>query len=259
MCAGMRHVLVTALFGLAACGPTNKPVPDAGPDKSCGLDCTAQSRYGLIVNRCFEYSSDSSSPPMGQTPAARGVQVLPVTTLEGGVEVLPVEYRELGQVRMRDSFAIKNGELWLARREDTRTGRSVTYRDTAGKIVGVKWLGLDTGPGETFSTDTQAFVVNQSGNGTTEATNYRVTTADATLTELRTPLKTYDGGVKVIVGEAPGHGFDPRRVYVPDVGFVVIASPFDLTGTTTPVPLSLQKIRDMGAPDAGEACSNGGF
>lgn len=257
MCAHMRHVpIAAALLFACACGPKNNGGNDAGPDTSCGLDCAAQSRFGLIVNRCFEYSSDSSQPPLKQDPPALGVLVLPVATIEGGVQVLPVEYRQLGQIKMRDSFAIKGGALYLARREFTASGRSVTYRDSQANIVGAKWLGLDTGAGETLSTDVQAFIVNQTGAGTTESTSYRVTTAEATFSELRAPLMTYDAGVKVLVGETPDHGSDPRRVYVPDVGFVVIASPFSLAGGT-PTPLSLQKVRELGGADAGADCSLG--
>src|SRR5512140_2444422 len=100
MCAGMRHLLAAVMLGLVGCGPTVKPTPDAGPDTSCGIDCAAQNRYGLIARRCFEYSND---PLNGQDPAALGALVLPVTKLEGGLDVMPVEYLQLGQLRMRDS------------------------------------------------------------------------------------------------------------------------------------------------------------
>lgn len=242
--------LITAV--LVACGPSTPSHQDAGPDTSCGLDCAAQNRYGLIVDRCFEYSESTSTP---QDPPALGLWVRPVFTLEGGVQVLPVEYRVNGQIKMIDSFMIKDTALFLARREFSGTGQSVTYK-TGMDITGVQWLAMESGAGETYTTDTEAFVANQSG-GVSTATTYRMTTAAASSSELKTVLNTYTSGLKLLVGETPDHGSDPRRVFVPDVGFVVIASSFSLVPGTT-VPLSLQKIRDIGSPDGGsEGCSLG--
>lgn len=241
-----------ACLALVACGPKTTTQQDAGPDTSCGLDCAAQQKYGLIIDRCFEYSSDPLAP---QDPPALGLWVRPVFTIEGGVRVLPVEYRQNGQIKMIDNFGIKDGSLYLMRREFSGTGQSVTYK-TGMDITGVQWLTQGSGAGETYTTNTDAFVANQSG-GLSTPTTYRMTTADASSSELRTPLTTYTSGLKLLVGETPDHGSDPRRVYVPDVGFVVLASSFSLVpGTTT--PLSVQKIRDIGSPDGGsEGCSLG--
>lgn len=250
----MRLGFSLLLLPLAlACGEKPNTMQDAGPDTTCGLDCVAQNRYGLVVNRCFEYSSD---PLNKQDPPALGMWVKPVFTLEGGVKVLPVEYRQNGQIKMIDSFAFVNGDLTLMRREFSGTGQSVTYK-TSDVITGVKWLSTASGAGETYTTSTSAFVVNQSGNGTTTPTTYRMTTADATSSELRTPLQTYTTGLKLLAGETPDHGSDPRRVYVPDVGFTVIASTFTLA-PGSPLPFHVQRIRDIGTPDGGnEDCSLG--
>lgn len=248
----MQRIALTASLLLLACGPKPSNGQDAGPDTRCGLDCFAQQRYGLIVERCFEYSSD---PLNAQDPPALGVWVRPVFTLEGGVKVLPVEYRQNGQIKMIDSFGIVDGTLRLMRREFSGTGQSVTYK-TGRDITGVQWLALGSAAGETYTTSTDAFIANAS-NTTTVPTTHRMTTAAASSSELRTPLQTYTQGLKLLVGETPDHGSDPRRVYVPDVGFVVIVSSFSLAGGTA-VPLSLQKVRDIGSPDGGsEGCSLG--
>ncbi|MEW5742801.1 MAG: hypothetical protein AB1938_28045 [Myxococcota bacterium] len=248
----MRLLALSLSLSLLACGSKPMTQQDAGPDTSCGLDCFAQARYGLIIERCFEYSSD---PLNKQDPPALGAWVRPVFTLEGGVKVIPVEYRQNGQIRMIDSFSIVDGNLRLMRREFSGTGQSVTYK-TGMDITGVQWLTLGSAAGETYTTNTDAFIANQS-TSMTVPTAYRMTTAAASSSELRTPLETYTAGLKLLVGETPDHGSDPRRVYVPDVGFVVIASSFSLApGTAT--ALSLQKIRDIGSPDGGsEGCSLG--
>lgn len=254
MCRGAMRLAALSLFvfALSACGPKSTTTPDAGPDTSCGLDCAAQARYGLIVERCFEYSESTSTP---QDPPALGAWVRPVFTLEGGVKVLPVEYRVNGQIKMIDSFTIRDGNLYLVRREFSGTGQSVTYK-TGMDLTGVQWLAMESGPGETYTTNTDAFVANTS-SGASTPTTYRMTTADASASELKTSLTTYTSGLKLLVGETPDHGSDPRRVFVPDVGFVLIASSFSLLPGTT-VPLSVQKIRDIGSPDGGsEGCSLG--
>lgn len=256
MCAPMRTALALLVLLAAACGSPAKPTVDAGPDTSCGLDCAAQARYGLIVDRCFEYSSDpSTADPL----PALGLWVKPVFTLEGGVKVLPVEYRVGGQTKMVDSFGLKNGDLYLMRREFSGSGQSVTYRDAANAIVGVKWLGLDTKPNETYPTSAQAYVVNGAGAGTSEAVTFTVSTMDPTVSDQRTPLKTYADAVKMIFGETPNvHGSDGRRVYVPDVGFSIVATNFQLNGTA-PSPVMLQAVRDLNTADGGTAnCSLGG-
>ncbi|MCC6334569.1 MAG: hypothetical protein IT380_11350 [Myxococcales bacterium] len=248
----MRLLALGLSLFVLACGPKPTTMQDAGPDTSCGLDCVAQARYGLIVERCFEYSSD---PLNAQDPPTLGAWVRPVFTLEGGVKVIPVEYRQNGQIRMIDSFSIVDGNLRLMRREFAGTGQSVTYK-TGMDITGVQWLTQGSSAGETYTSSTDAFIANQSSTMTVPTT-YRMTTAAASASELRTPLETYTSGLKLLVGETPDHGSDPRRVYVPDVGFVVLASSFSLVPGTT-VAVSLQKIRDIGSPDGGsDACSLG--
>ncbi len=258
---GMRLLSVSSIFAagllLIGCGPT-KPKPDAGPDTSCGLDCVAQENYGLILDRCFEYSETASST---QTPPSLGVWVRKETgpnagpngtfTLEGGVASIPVEYRRGGQVVQTDYFTIKNGDLVLLRR--IAGSGSVTWR-TDMAITGVKWLALGTAAGENFSTNTTAFL---SSDNSSTATAYRVTTDSPTTGEKKTPLATYETAIKILFGETPDHGADPRRIFVPGVGFTVIASPFNLAGGS-PTPHFLQRVRDIGTPDAGsESCSLG--
>src|SRR4051794_124877 len=93
--------LFPALVLVFACGPA-KPTPDAGPDTSCGLDCASQEIFGLIKNRCFEYSDD---PLNKQTPPALGVWVKPdLFKLEGGIDTIEVDYRKGGQTVQLDYF-----------------------------------------------------------------------------------------------------------------------------------------------------------
>ncbi len=233
---------------LLGCGPA-KPTVDAGPDTTCGLDCVAQENYGLIVNRCFEYSADRRTK---QPTPSLGVWVREVFELEGGVKTIPVEYRQGGQTMQTDYFSIKNGDLMLMRRS---VNRSVTYRtDTA--ITGVKWLSQGTAAGENFSTKTTAFL---SIDDSSTATTYKVDTLVPGADEILTPLATYDLGIKVIFSETPtDHGSDPRRVFMPGLGFTLIATPFNLLGNSNTVPHYLQRVRDIGTADAGpEACSLG--
>ncbi len=255
MCRGMRIGLVATLVLALACGAPNKPTPDAGPDTSCGLDCAAQGRFGLIVDRCFEYSSSATTP---DSLPALGLWVKPVFTLEGGVKVLPVEYRVGGQVKLIDDFGLVNGDLVLMRREFSGQGQSVTYKNAANAIVGVKWATMDVAAGQTVTTTAQAFVVGTSGQGTSEAVTYPVTANAATVSEQKTPLKTYPEALELLFGENPPHGSDAKRVFVPDVGFTVVAAPFSMNATA-PTPVMLQAIRDLGTADGGTAnCSLGG-
>jgi hypothetical protein len=247
----MTLALVMPL-GLVGCGQA-KPTVDAGPDTSCGFDCAAQAKFGLLVNRCFEYSDN---PVAKQDPPALGMWVRPLRTLEGGLQVLPVEYRQNGQIKMVDNFTITNGELLLVRREFSGSGQSVTYKK-GDALSGVKWLGVDSVAGENYNTTADAFLVNQAGVGATTSTAFRMTTAAATTSELRTLVDTYTAGMKLLPGESPDHGSDTRRVFVPDVGFVVLASSFSLLPGTS-LPLTVQKIRDPGTPDGGsDDCSLG--
>ena len=241
---------------VTACGTSSTGGADAGPDTRCGLDCAAQATYGLVVGRCFEYSDDSTRK---KDPPSLGVLVLPVFTLDNSVKVLPVEYRQSGQLKMRDSFVFKNGDLLLARREFPGTDQSVTYRDSALAVSGVKWLQRDSASGETYTSAVKALVVNAAGMSNSTDSSYRVTTAVPSAAELKTPLNGYLDGLKLITGESPtDNGSDPRRVFVPNVGFVLIASPLSLTPGTPTTPMSLQRIRDMGTPDAGSGdCSLG--
>jgi hypothetical protein len=233
---------------MTACGPV-KPTVDAGPDTSCGLDCAAQEVFGLIKNRCFEYSTDPSNK---QTPPELGVWVRnDLFEIEGGIQTLAVEYRKGGQIVQTDFFTFKNGDLTLMRR--IAGTQSVTYR-TDTTITGVKWLSQGTGPGENFSTSTTAFL---SRDDSSTPTTYRITTEAPTTAEKKTPLATYETAFKILFGESPDHGSDSRRVFVPGTGFTIIASPFNLLGGS-PTPVYLQRIRDIGTADAGsESCSLG--
>ncbi|MFT3709966.1 MAG: hypothetical protein QM817_20230 [Archangium sp.] len=242
-------VLVAVLTG---CGPKMMTV-DAGPDTSCGLDCAAQTRYGLLLDTCFEYSTDNTT---AQTPPSLGVWVQRQMTadglfeLEGGVKSLVVEYRQGGQTVGTDYLTIKNSDLYLLRR--IAGGQSVTYK-TDQAITGVKWLSMTTGTGENFSTMSSAFL---SRDNSSTATAYRITTDVPTGAEKKTPMMTYDSAIKILFGETPDHGSDPRRVFVPDVGFTLIASPFSLLGGS-PTPHYLQKVRTVTVGGAGDPCSLG--
>jgi hypothetical protein len=251
----MRLILFAVALALStACGPV-KPKVDAGPDTTCGLDCVAQERFGLILNRCFEYSTDSST---ASSPPELGVLVRPLEAntgklfeLEGGIPVITLEYRKGGQIIQSDYFTLTNGDLTLMRR--IAGTQSVTYR-TGTTITGVKWLTQATGAGENFSTSTSAFL---SRDDSSTPTEYRITTDVPTASEKRTPSGTYDMAYKVLFGESPDHGADPRRVFMPGLGFTVIASPFNLLGGS-PTPVYLQRVRDIGTADAGaESCSLG--
>lgn len=247
----MRSILFHSLLGLGlltACGPV-KPTVDAGPDTSCGLDCAAQQTFGLIQDRCFEYSTD---PLNKQTPPELGVWVRKdLFKIEGEIQTIPVEYRKGGQIVQTDFFVFKNGDLTLMRR--IAGTQSVTYR-TGSAITGVKWLTQATAAGENFSTSTTAFL---SRDDSSTPTTYRITTDVPTTAEKKTPLGTSDNAFKILFGESPDHGSDSRRIFAPGVGFTVISSPFNLLGGS-PTPVYLQRIRDIGTADAGtESCSLG--
>jgi hypothetical protein len=244
-----KILAAAALFCLAACSGAPNNTPDAGPDTSCGIDCAAQNRYGLIVGRCFEYSDTTTA----SNPASLGAEVQAVEQLEGNVSVLPVQYTQNGQTRMTDYFTIRNGDLYLARREFL-PGQSNSYKDDAGVIVGVLWLKTNSAAGETSTTTTQADILT-GANRHTDVTTYQVTTAQPTPSELAVPAQSYDGGVKLIMSETPSHGADPRRVFVPDVGFSLFASAFSQAGGNAS-EYRLQKVRDITA--SSEACGFGG-
>lgn len=240
----MRPALALLFLALVACGP-NKPRPDGGTvDTSCGLDCAAQARFGLIVGTCFEYSNTNT----GQNPASLGAEVLEVFTLEGDVKVIPVEYKELGQLRMRDSFGIVDGELRLMRRE-FQGGNSVTWKDASNAIVGVGWLRTTSATGETLEGDRTATTVTGGGAGMNATASHKVTLNTAGSSDLNTPLKAYTDGLSMLFNAAPGT--DNRRVWVPDVGFIGFSNTFTLGGTGTAPPYKLQKIRNLKDTDAG--------
>ncbi|MFZ5470879.1 MAG: hypothetical protein ACOZIN_15745 [Myxococcota bacterium] len=243
----MRVFACLLTVALAACGPPARPPPpDAGPDTSCGLDCAAQEHFGLLVNRCFEYSTSSTA----SNPAAIGVLVRPVEVLEGGLAVLPVEYRESGQVKMTDYFTLKDGNLLLARRS-WLPGQSVTYRqEQQGPITGATWLEAGALAGENVSSAVQA-TVQGSGAQRTEATTVRVVLAAASTSERTVPLKTFDEALQLILSETPDHGIDTRRVFVANTGFIFFATPFSPAAGATASPYYLQKVRDLDSPDGG--------
>jgi hypothetical protein len=238
------------LLGLVACSGVGcsgngNPTVDAGPmiDTSCGFDCAAQERYGLIAGRCFEYSNTSAVVD----PPALAAEVLAKRNVEG-VDVMDVAYTRTGNPVMRDLFTIVNGELKLVRREFGASGSSVAYKDSTGKLTGVKWLEPGTGPGENFSTMTEADVIFPPAARVTTSTTYRVTTNAPSGTDLRFPIGTYDAGVRMLITETPDpHGNDSRRTWVPGVGFALVTSPLATTGT--PLEYSLQKVKDI--PDGG--------
>jgi hypothetical protein len=251
--APMKHSVKTALLPLClltlACGKAPGKT-DAGyvPDETCGIDCPAQKAYGLLLNRCMEYSKTG----VAADPADLGVLVRKVNTLEGGVKVLEVEYREAGQIRMTDNFRLENGDLLLARRT-VQGGQRIQYQNAAGEIAGVPWAHLTTAAGENLTTSLQGGLL-KNGEMTSEATTYKVTatTPDAT-NELTTPLKAYAEGVKLVFEEAPDHGADTRRIWVRDVGFVSFSSRFSLDSAAVATFYRLQRVREVGPGiDGGE-------
>lgn len=248
----MRTLLFAVLsVALAACSPPQREPVDAGPDTSCGLDCAAQEEFGLIINRCFEYSNDPLAPELLQPSI--GVWVRDVFELEGGVKTLPVEYRRGGQIIGIDYFAFEGGNLVLMRR--IAANSSVTYR-TGTAITGVTWLSSGAAAGQNFSTTRDAVL---SADNSSTSTIYRVTTQESSASEKRNPAGVAtDTAFTLIFGETPDHGADSKRVFVPGTGFTLITSPFNLAGSPSAVPNHLQRIRDIGTPDAGtEPCSVG--
>lgn len=249
----MTRALPFAVLLLAACGPAT-PKPDGGTpiDTSCGLDCAAQATFGLLEGTCFEYTDSA----VAQNPATLGAKVLPVFTLEGDVKVMPVEYRAGGQLRMRDSLGLVNGELRLMRREFAG-GNSVSWKDAQGNIVGVPWLRTNTGPNETLEVTRSASTVQGGGAATGADATHRVSTQAAGSTDLNTPAQTWTEGLTLLFNDVPGT--DTRRVFVKDVGFVGFSNDFALTaGTAT--QFKLQKVRNMNATDGGTVvdCGFGG-
>ncbi|MBX7100685.1 MAG: hypothetical protein K1X89_23430 [Myxococcaceae bacterium] len=219
---------------LAACGKSSGAM-DAGRqvDTSCGLDCEAQQRFGLVVGRCVQYSDTKTATPAGMPPAMATV-VQPVFTLEDNVKVLPVEYRQGGQIRMTDSFTFTPaGDLKLVRREFAGNG-SVSFQNDQGVLTGVTWLTGTTAAGDTATSSVQADVIGRPGGRVKEATTYKASALSPTADELVTPEKSYDGGLTLLFSETPEHAADSRRTYVAGEGFVIIATPLGYGNAAIP-------------------------
>jgi hypothetical protein len=250
-----RRWLLAALpaLGCIACGPPPNPPPaDAGVDTSCGLDCAAQSRYGLLVDRCFEYSDTTGAAD----PAVLGVQVKPVLSLEGGVGALPVEYRQGGQIRMTDHFRFDGQDLLLARRAVV-AGESITYKDGGGAITGLAWFKEGVAAGQNFDSSAEADLIS-GGSRVSEPTTLRVDVLAASTAERTVPAGTFAEALKLGFNETPFHGGDPQRVLAEGTGFILLSTRFSLTSTGTAQPYRLQRIRDLGTTEAGpEECGLG--
>jgi hypothetical protein len=238
---------LVALAVLGGCnGEGGNTPPDAGIDDSCGIDCVAQQRYGLIEDTCFEYA-DVNMPQ--QFPAI-GAWVRKVRELEGGVRVMPLEYRQNGQILMIDNFTIRQGSLYQIRRE-FRAGQSVTYRQTqAGPLAGVPWLHPDTQAGQNFSESVHTHMVN-AGQQSDEPTSWRVNTFEATSGEKNVPQGEFPDAFKMAFTENPPHGKDTTRVFAPGTGFIVFTSTLQLESTTNAKPYFLQALRPL-SQDEGE-------
>jgi hypothetical protein len=246
----MKRFAFLALFAVA-CTPPTKPPTCAEPDSSCGIDCAVQQKFGLIENRCFEYSATKVAAPI----ADLGVQVTKKRfELEGGVATIELTYSQSGQIKMTDYLGIKCGELYLMRR--SWAVGSVTYKDKDNAITGVLWGTKDAAAGLSTTTDTNAdFFVNDRKN---EPTTYKVSYVAPTTDESTVPLKKYDDAIRMNTNESPDHGSDPRRVFSPGVGFILFSSTFSANSTDSAKEFRLQRIRDLGTPDAGsESCGFG--
>jgi len=242
----MKRLTVLLFPALVACSG-GRPTPDAGMiDTSCGFDCAAQEKYGLIAGRCFEYSNTGAMVD----PPALAAEVRAVRDVEG-VQVMDVAYTRTGNPVMLDLFTIVNGELKLVRREFGTGGTSVAYKDSTGKLAGVKWLAPGTQSGENFSTTVTADVIAPPAARMMMDTTYRVTTSQPSGADLRFPIGTFDAGVGMLIIESPvDHGSDSRRTWIPGVGFALVTTPLVLTGGM-PREYALQKVKDT--PDGG-AC-----
>lgn len=215
--------------------------PDAGRmiDTSCGIDCEAQARYGLLAHTCFEYSDTSSQV----SPPALSAEVMPQLELEGGIKVMQVKYSYGGQRKMQDSFTIApSGDLRLVRREFGAGGTSVSFKNDSMALEGVKWLELGSASGVSYSTTSNADVI--SGSRMTESTMYRATMSEASSADLAVPLSGgVDGGLKMLFSETPDHGSDSKRVWSPGLGFSLITTPLALSMGTSQ-EYRLQNVKD---------------
>lgn len=231
-------VTASLSVSLAACGGTRN-TPDAGPvvDTSCGIDCALQEEYGLIVNRCFEYSDDNAVA----SPPDLGIAIERVVELEGGQQAIRAVYYQQGLLVLEDSYILANGALKLARRSD-ETGRSVTYTDDAGAIQGVTLVeaGLTTGPN-----DSEAVTAVLSLGDLQEATQWTWNTPPVTLNEKTAPLGTFEEAVTISYNETPGHAMDPRLVFVRGTGFLMRSTRLSLEQSDPALPYKLQTVRDL--------------
>ena len=217
--------LLLAVLTAFACSAPPKPNNDAGPDTSCGIDCFAQTSFGLLKGSCYEYSDSQVTA----TPPSIGVTVLDAVVIEDNLTVIPVEYRVGGLLKQKDSFTITNGALKLVRREFA-TGGSVSYL-TSGVLTGATWVEAGAVSGQSASSSVTASV---KPGSTMDATTYRVTLADAKAAELAVPQKTYDAGLTLLFSESPtDHGSDSKRVFVDGVGFILFSASFQASGGTT--------------------------
>ena len=230
-----------AVLALAACG-TPEPAPtDAGVDTSCGIDCEAQAVFGLLPQRCFEYTDTQQ---MQDTPAL-GVLVQPAEDLET-VKVIPVRYYQGGIIKMTDFFMFAGKELRLARRSFVGA-QSVTYRDADGAILGATWFPPGTAVGQNFTSNVEA-VVSTGSSTNTESTTFTVVTSPPSASERTVPHGEYADAIKLIFNEQPAHGMDARRIIQPDLGVTLFSSSFNLSGTGA-TEYRLQTVRDIGEGD----------
>ncbi len=248
-------LLMTAAALLWGCGPMMTTTPDAGrmPDTSCGLDCEAQRHYALLPGTCFEYA-DSRTPAAGSSPAI-GVMIRPVFALEGGINTIRAEYRVGGQLKMIDSFVFPHGDLALARREWPMQGQSVTYKDTAQKIVGLTLhLRTEAKAGESLTTSRQADEAMMNGMHDVAEATVAVVFSESTMLDLTVPQETFTKGLTLSFTETPkSYGLDPKRVLVAEKGFVNFASALSRTATSNTV-YYLQRTRSLGVDGGGSDC-----
>lgn len=234
--------LLFMAMGLLACPPTVTRSDGGLIDTSCGIDCEAQRHFGLMAGRCYAYSSSSSA---AHTPADLAAIVKPVFTLENNISVMQVEYRIGGTIKMVDSFGLPNGQLWLMRREWPADGQSVSYKSDGTVLSGAQWLTQSSTAQDSYVTTTKADVIlDRSSNRMVNDVSYRVTAATPSMSDLKTPKETYTEGLVMLFSESPGdNGTDPRRVFVPEVGFTVISTPLQrLNGIA--VPRYLQAVTE---------------
>jgi len=241
----MRRLLLSLpLLPLLACGEEQQPPPGRTIDTSCGLDCEAQQRYGLTLNRCFEYTDTAEAQEF--IPLA--VHVLPqLATLEGGVKALEVQYLGTGGLlKMTDYFTFDDLDLKLVRRKVSGTAsQSNSYQDANSQLVGVTLLSGDAAPGTSLTSDVRAQVTR--GTTTVEDTNFRVSVHAASDAEKTVPEGTHPEALKLLTFETPDHAPDPVRVFVPGLGFIRLDTRLTLTATDEAKTYLLQRVRDVTA------------